>query len=138
MIAYLDSSVILRVILSQKKALSEFNKIKKPISSVIMRTECLRVLDRLRLTKGLSETAFIRAVTDFHELCSAIDLIRLTTGILNRAAASMPLALGTLDAIHLCSASVWSESYRQTPIFLTHDKQLGKAASVHGFQILGV
>ena len=137
MIAYLDSSVILGVILGQS-SIVEFKKIEKPISSIIMRTECLRVLDRLKLTGGLSERSFIRAVTDFHELCTTIELILLTQAILNRAGASMPIALGTLDAIHLCSASLWSESYKQIPKFLTHDKQLGKAAVILGFQTIGV
>lgn len=49
MIAYLDSSVLLRVILGQANALREWSAIEGGVVSALVEVECLRTLDRLRV-----------------------------------------------------------------------------------------
>ncbi|MBI2027677.1 MAG: type II toxin-antitoxin system VapC family toxin, partial [Deltaproteobacteria bacterium] len=122
---------------NQKGALYEFSKIEKPIASKILKTECLRTLDRLRVSAYLDEDEYILAVEQFYIGLDSIELIDLNDLILDRAAASFGLPLGTLDAIHLTSALVWLEIKKQPLVFLTHDDQLGKAAKASGFQVLG-
>lgn len=55
MIAYVDSSVLLRVALRQPDALAEWRRIEQGISSALTLTECLRTLDRLRLRANLQD-----------------------------------------------------------------------------------
>lgn len=55
MIAYLDSSVLLRVVLGQPNTLPEWSAVEAGIVSALVEVECLRTLDRLRLLQGLSD-----------------------------------------------------------------------------------
>jgi predicted nucleic acid-binding protein len=138
MIAYLDSSVLLRVLLNQSGKLKEFKSIEKAVASVLLKTECLRVLDRLRITGVLTEKNYLTAVKELYEACAAVETIKITTTLLNRAGTSMPVVLGTLDAIHLMSALIWTEKTEEPLSFLTHDNQLGKAATALGFRVFGI
>jgi predicted nucleic acid-binding protein len=49
MIAYVDASVLLRVVLRQPNALPEWTQIEQGVSSALVATESLRTLDRLQL-----------------------------------------------------------------------------------------
>ena len=51
MIVYLDSSVLLRVILGQRNALKEWRSIEQGVASALVEVECLRTLDRVRLAE---------------------------------------------------------------------------------------
>ena len=52
MIAYVDSSVLLRVVLFQPDRLPEWPTIEQAVTSALTEVECLRTLDR-RLRQGL-------------------------------------------------------------------------------------
>jgi predicted nucleic acid-binding protein len=56
MIAYVDASVLLRVVLRQPNALPEWAQIDRGVSSALVTTESLRTLDRLRLRAQLSDS----------------------------------------------------------------------------------
>ena len=47
--AYVDSSVVLRVALGEADKLTEWTRITDPISSELIRIECLRTLDRAKM-----------------------------------------------------------------------------------------
>ena len=49
MIAYVDSSVLLRVVLRQRDALKEWRRLTQGVASALVEVECLRTLDRLRI-----------------------------------------------------------------------------------------
>ena len=49
MIAYLDSSVLLRLVLGQRDALKEWKEVSRGVVSALVEVECQRTLDRLRL-----------------------------------------------------------------------------------------
>ncbi len=55
MIAYLDSSVVLRVILGQRDKLRGWKSIERGVARTPVQVECLRTLDRFRLRAGLSD-----------------------------------------------------------------------------------
>ncbi len=55
MIAYLDSSVLLRVVLGQRDRLEDWSRIREGVASALVEVECLRTLDRLKLSAGLSD-----------------------------------------------------------------------------------
>ena|SRR3990167_9984673 len=137
MIAYLDSSVFLRALLNQKGHLKDFSKIERPISSKLLKTECFRTLDRLKLTGHLSEKNYLLSIDQFYEGLDSVEFIEVSDQILSRAGGSFSFPLGTLDAIHLISAMYWKETAGIDLTFLTHDDLLGKAARASGFRVLG-
>jgi hypothetical protein len=78
------------------------------VSSELLTVESFRTIDRLRLQGALNpeEAASRRAtVADWLE---AVDLVLLQRPTLSRASDPLPTPLGTLDALHLATALVWS------------------------------
>ena len=137
MIAYLDTSVLLRVVFREPGALDELRSCEALVSSELLAFESLRTIDRLRLQGTLStEEAVVRraVVTDWLE---AVDLVLLQRPILARASEPFPTALGTLDALHLATALVWRDRMRQTLVMATHDGGLALAARSFGIEALG-
>jgi predicted nucleic acid-binding protein len=55
MIAYVDSSVLLRLVLGEPPVLKEWRSIATAVASGIVEVECLRTLDRLRLRVGVAD-----------------------------------------------------------------------------------
>ncbi|MBH0178526.1 MAG: PIN domain-containing protein [Nitrospira sp.] len=138
MIAYLDSSTILRIILGQDNALKEWRSITQGVASVLVEVECLRTLDRLRLAEGLNDDEIaIRRETVFR-LLEAVERVELTRPVLARAAQPLPTALGTLDAIHLATALLWKDRSGADLVMATHDDALAMAARASGMRVLGV
>ncbi len=137
MTAYIDSSVFLRILLNQKARLKKFHQVTKPVASLLLKTEVLRTIDRLRVTGKINEDQFVTLTSQVHESLNSIEFIRLSDSIVNSAGGSLPIALGTLDAIHLVSALSWKNSRKEEIVFLTHDELLGKAALAAGFAVMG-
>ena len=137
MIAYLDTSALLRLVLREPGALEQLRSCDALVSSELLAVEALRTVDRLRLQGSLSpeEAASRRAiVTDWLE---AVDLVLLQRSILARASEPFPTALGTLDALHLATALVWRDRTQQSLVMATHDSGLGLAARSFGMQVVG-
>lgn len=138
MIAYVDSSVLLRVALGQANALPEWREVDRGASSALISTESLRTLDRMRIRAGLSDIEVASRRATILNILDSLELIEIDATVLDRAAQPMPTELGTLDAIHLASALLWREAMQIDPILLTHDSALGIAAHAHGLKILGI
>lgn len=137
MIAYVDSSVLLRVVLGQPNALSNWRNIDRGISSALIAAESLRTLDRLRLRGGLSDVELAQRRATVLALVNALELVEIDAVVLDRAAQPMPTEFGTLDAIHLASALLWRDALRIDPVMATHGAALGVAARAYGFEVLG-
>jgi uncharacterized protein len=137
MIAYVDSSVLLRVALGQPNALPEWRDIERGVSSALVATESLRTLDRLRLRVNLSDIEVARRRATILALIDSLELVEIDATVLDRAAQPMPTELGTLDAIHLASALLWKDVVAD-PVMVTHDKALALAAQAHGLKVLGI
>jgi len=137
MIAYVDSSVLLRLALGQPNSLPEWPKIDRGVSSALIVTESLRTLDRLRIRAGLSDTEIARRRATILSLINSLELIEIDSIVLDRAAQPMPTELGTLDAIHLASALLWKDAVGVDPAMATHDGALSLAAQAHGLTVLG-
>jgi predicted nucleic acid-binding protein len=137
MIAYVDSSVLLRLALGQPNALPEWRQIDRGISSALISTESLRTLDRLRIRAGLSDVELANRRAVILGLIDSLELIEIDAMVLDRAAQPMPTELGTLDAIHLASALLWKDATGVEPVVATHDAALGLAAQAHGFDVIG-
>jgi predicted nucleic acid-binding protein len=136
-IAYLDTSALLRVVLRERGALEQLRSFETLVSSELLAIEALRTLDRLRLQGSLTahEAASRRSV--LAEWLEAVDLVLLREPILARACDPFPVPLGTLDALHLATALVWRERVRQPIVVATHDGGLALAARSFGFEALG-
>ncbi len=137
MIAYVDSSVLLRLALGQPNSLPEWRQIDRGVSSALISTECLRTLDRLRIRAALSDTEIARRRATIISLINSLELIEIDSIVLDRAAQPMPTELGSLDAIHLASALLWKDAMGVDPIMVTHNGALGLAAQAHGLKVLG-
>jgi predicted nucleic acid-binding protein len=55
MIAYVDSSVLLRLVLRQPGALKEWSSVEEGVTSALTQVECLRTLDRLRVVERIPD-----------------------------------------------------------------------------------
>jgi predicted nucleic acid-binding protein len=137
MIAYIDSSVLLRVALGQPNALPEWRQIDRGVSSALISTESLRTLDRVRIRANLSDIEVARRRATILNLIDSLELVEIDSIVLGRAAQPMPTELGTLDAIHLASALLWTEAMGIELVMATHDGALSLAAQAHGLKVLG-
>jgi len=137
MIAYVDSSVLLRVALGQPNALAEWRQVDRGVSSALISTESLRTLDRLRIRANLSDIEVANRRATILALVDSLELVEIDSVVLNRAAQPMPTELGTLDAIHLASALLFRDWTGTDPVMATHDGALGLAAQAHGLKVLG-
>jgi predicted nucleic acid-binding protein len=137
-IAYVDTSVLLRVALGQPDALVEWPRIRRGVSSALVTTEGLRTLDRLRLRAELVDAEVARRRATILTLTASLELVEVDALVLDRAAQPMPTELGTLDAIHLATALLWKEMTRAALVMATHDAALALGAEAHGLPVVGV
>lgn len=99
-----------------------------------MRIEVMRTLDRLRVTGKMDDLEIADFVELLRLLSSGLLQIPLQPPIMERAAAPFPTSVGTLDALHLATALLWTEETGKTLTFLTHDRELAIAARACGFE----
>ena len=138
MTAYLDSSVLLRVIMGQPHCLKEWKTIREGVASALVEVECLRTLDRLRLREEVKHEDFARRREAVFRLLEEVEVVEPTRSVLTRAALPLPVPLGTLDAIHLATALLWRERGGPELVMATHDRTLGTAARACGLRVIGV
>lgn len=137
MIAYLDSSVLLRIILRQTDALKEWKRVRTGIASALVEVECLRTLDRFRLIHRIADDEIARRREAVYRILETVEIVELTSAVLSRAAQPFPTSLGTLDAIHLATAILWAERSGERLAMATHDTTLAVAARACGFEVIG-
>lgn len=138
MIAYVDSSVLLRVVLGQRGSLSEWRSIERGVVSALVEVECLRTLDRLRVTRGLPEGEVAARREAVVRLLGSMEVVAVSAPVLRRASQPFPVTLGTLDALHLATALLWADFAADAPVMATHDTALGAAAGSMGLQVVGL
>jgi predicted nucleic acid-binding protein len=136
-IAYVDTSALLRLVLREAGALQELLSCDALVSSELLVVEALRTVDRLRLQGVLTpeEAVTRRAVID--DWLEAVDLVVVRQEVLARASHPLPTPLGTLDAIHLATALVWRERMQPDIVLATHDGGLALAARAFGMDVIG-
>ena len=137
MIAYVDTSALLRLVLREPGALDELQSYDGLVSSELLAVESARTIDRLRLQGSLTTDEAAVRIRAAGEWLEAIDLVLLRPAVLSRASEPMPMPLGTLDALHLATALIWRDRIGPLPVMATHDSALGLAARAFGFEVLG-
>jgi predicted nucleic acid-binding protein len=135
--AYVDSSILLRLVLGEPGRLREWRAIRVPVTSALAEVECLRTLDRLKLRGAIDSDELARCRTLIFELLSAMEVVDVSPPVLSRAASPFPTSLGTLDAIHLATALAFRDVRGVDLVLATHDAQLAQAARAVGLTVIG-
>lgn len=138
MIAYLDSSVVLRKIFCEENQVMGLERFDAFVSSALLKTECLCVLSRVRRSKDSSEEEIALIQSSLFYLIKSITLIGISTDVLDRAGEDFPVYLKTLDAIHLATFLLYAKEASAPLTLITHDQALGQAALALGFSVLGI
>lgn len=138
MIAYIDTSALLRIVLREPGALDDLRSYDGLVSSELIAVEGTRAIDRLRLQGLLTAEDAAARLRTINEWLEAIDLVLVRPPVLSRASEPMPMPLGTLDAMHLATALIWRDRVGPLPAMLTHDTMLGTAALTFGFDVRGI
>jgi predicted nucleic acid-binding protein len=137
-IAYLDTSALLRIVLREPGGLDDLRSYDGLVSSELIAVESTRTIDRLRLKGSLTPAEASARLRTISEWLEAIDLVLLRPPVLSRASEPMPMPLGTLDALHLATALIWRDRVGALPAMATHDTMLGTAALAFGFDVVGL
>jgi len=137
MIAYVDSSVLLRVVLRQPDQLAEWSRLRQVIGSELVEVECLRTLDRLRLRGRIPPEELVSRREAVFALLGEMRLVSVSRTVLVRASQPYPTPLGTLDAIHMATALALREADSPDLFMATHDDALGLAARASGLRVVG-
>jgi predicted nucleic acid-binding protein len=138
-IVYLDTSVILRIVLKEPNELSAWNEISHGVTSELTTVECHRSLHRANTTGRLTDSAFQLARNYADQILLRLTIVNITPELIEKAAGPLPSALATLEAIHLVSAMNYRERLEDNEprlSFATHDRELAVAAALSGFQVL--
>lgn len=135
---YLDTSVVLRVLLGQPDPLPTWARWTTACTSEILGVETRRAIDRLRLDGVLEDDHVATLQGSLAAIERSVDAIRLTRLVLGRAALPMGTPVKTLDALHLASALLWRERRQADLTFATHDAYQARAARALGFDCVGL
>ncbi len=133
---YVDSSVLLRVVLGEPQRLRIWSRIDRPVSSELIRLESLRTIDRARIRLRLEDRAVAEHRAAVLETIEGFSLIPVGSSVLERAAEPFPTMLGSLDAIHLATALLVRDELDELSL-ATHDAGLALAARSVGFRVHG-
>ena len=134
--AYVDTSVLLRIVLAEPRPLREWRSIDLAVSSELIRVEALRTIDRARIRLRLDDAEVAERRGDMQAALAGFHIARIDEMVLERAAEPFPTLLRTLDAIHLATA-VLARSQYEGLVFATHDSELANAARSLGFRVVG-
>jgi predicted nucleic acid-binding protein len=124
-LVYLDSSALVKLVVREpeSRALRAYLRGEpERLSCGVARTEVLRAVRPLG--PAALETA--------RRLLRNIHLVRLDDTLLDAAGVLEPLALRTLDAIHLASAQLVAPTLRAV---VTYDRRMADAAASLGFPV---
>ena len=134
MVAYLDSSVLLRYLLLGEITLKHAQEFPRLVSSELLEIECRRVLLRCRMEGRFSDETLIEAVERLEGVLTSIDLLELSGPVKKRSMEAFPIHIKTLDALHLASVLQFTEEVPAENITVfSHDRSFNLCARALGF-----
>lgn len=122
---YYDSSALVKLVLDEPDAdaLREYARREPPgISCALARAEVVRVVRR----QGAGAISLARAAL------GRFELVELNDDLLD-AAALLPVAVRTLDAIHLAAAIAMGD---ELSVVVTYDERMARAARLLGLEVV--
>lgn len=136
-LAYVDSSVILRHILGEPAAFHGLDKFEKIYSSSLLTVEVMRTLDRMRIHHQWPDAEVALRVKLYGSIANHIHFVDLTPDVLERAAASFPTPIRTLDSLHAATFLLLVEELDGKWCFVTHDTRQADAITASGHTVVG-
>ncbi len=135
MVAYLDSSVVLRHILLGELAIRQALACGRVVSSELIEIECRRVIQRCRLQGELDDEGLITAMDRLTQVLRGMSLVKLSDPVKKRSMEAFPVSVKTLDALHLSSTVLLAEREPETAVLVySHDLGMNRCARALGFQ----
>ena len=134
---YVDSSVIVRIAFDEPGKVEGLSQFSNLATSELSQVELRRVLDRFRLSTKAQDSQLIEVGDKMETIKKILASLNLTQAVLLRAGHPLPVALGTLDAIHLASALIWQDAVAKPVTMITHDAQLAKVSRMMTLEVLG-
>lgn len=140
MIAYIDSSVLLRIVLRQPSPLEDWDNLTLGVSSRLIAAECYRAIDQLWHRGNLTQDDVTEKREIIGTFAKRLDLRELDEHVLDLTSQPLPTPLATLDSIHLSTAMIYRATHRDDGkiYFATHDVALAVAAKAMHFHVIGV
>jgi len=133
MIVYLDSTLVICQLVGSKKTWDGWGNWTAAYASTLMRTECYRTANLLRLSGKLDDAQRARLGSWIERVCESVTLVPVTGNVLHRAADAFPTAVGTTQAIHLATLLELQSAHGITCLLATADEDLLRAAESMGF-----
>jgi hypothetical protein len=134
---YLDSSIILNILLAQVHPLVW--RMDSPCCfSQLLKVEARRTLRTGRQRAVMTEAQFTLALEKLRQIEAAAVVLPCSSTVMDVASGPFNAPIRTLDAIHLASAAILREQRYPDLVFATHDLRLGHAARAEGFAVVGV
>ncbi|MFP5245440.1 MAG: PIN domain-containing protein [Thermoanaerobaculia bacterium] len=140
MIAYIDASVLMRIVLRQDDPLRQWGDLEHGVSSALLSVEAYRTLDQLWRRNQLTDSELTEKRGILTTFLPRLDLYPIDAAILNLASQSFPTPLRTFDAVHLATAVAYraAQPHDERPlVFATHDRELARAAESMRFEVIG-
>ena len=141
MIAYIDTSVLLRVVLKQDLPLKEWDDLEGGVSSSLLAVEGYRTFDQLWHRDELTDSELAEKRILFATFLPHLEIQPIDERVLELASQPLPTPPATLDALHLATAMLYraGQPPDERPIyFATHDVALAAAAKAMHFDVIGV
>ena len=134
MLAYLDSSAVLRHILSGDTAIHQAFAVGKVMASELLEIECHRTIQRYRMEGLFDDSQMATAVERLADFLGSIRILSLNSAVKRRAKGAFPVHVKTLDALHLATALVLEEREPdETILIYSYDATMNRCARVLGF-----
>lgn len=135
MVYYLDSSAVLHWLLKAPGYFAYFSKWSKSVSSALLRVECHRTLDRLRLENRINDAEVSALKMQLKNILESIFVVGIQDSIIARASESFPTVIKSLDAIHLATLIITQNESDSKLTLVTHDDKMILAATSLGISI---
>lgn len=138
MVAYLDSSVVLRHILLGDSTIEHAFACDRVVASELLQIECRRVLHRYRLNGDLDDQGYVEGLTRLQTVLDGVAVLSLGERVKTRSAEAFPVVVKTLDALHLATALIYAETYLRDDdrlLVFSHDAAMNRCAAALGFPV---
>lgn len=136
MVAYLDSSVLLRYILLGDSGIKQVFECDMVVSSELLEIECRRVLHRYRLQNNIDDSGLVEALKRLETVLEGVSIILLSQKVKKRSADAFPVMIKTLDALHLSSAIIFQNSRPAESLYIfSYDIGMNRCARALGFPV---
>jgi predicted nucleic acid-binding protein len=136
LVAFVDTSVVLRFVLEGDISLHHAFKVPVTACCELLWIEAMRVAQRLRMDGALTDQGLAEAVSRIAACYASLRVYLLDEEIKRAAAGPFPTVVGTLDALHLACALRAARHYPgETLLVFSRDKQMNLCARALGFAV---